>query len=264
MQENKNENLTLEKADKIIRKNKAKSGIIGLIFLLAIIVVGIYFCYINLFTLKNIKVVGDCPYSEEEMMTGMGLEKGMGIYDKTQKEIWEEVKYNLPFIDEIKISRRWPHTIVAKVQKATPTFYISISDDLYILSQSLRVLSKTRSAEDIELNSLIYLKLDNVFSCVEGEYLEISEENSKSLTQLVDILTLYGEFSNITVIDISDRFNMTLQYNSIYEVKLGDTKNLDVKIRFMQKILEKIASSGVNGIIDVSDEDAREATFKNF
>lgn len=264
MQENKNDSLNLEQAGKRIKKSKAKSKLIGFLFLFVILVVGIYFCYVNLFTLKSIKVVGDCPYTQEQMMEGMGLEKGMGIYDKTQKEIREEVKYNLPYINEIKISRRWPHTIVAKVQKAEPTFYISISEDLYILSQGLRVLSKTKSAEDIELNSLILLQIDNVYSCVEGEYLEISDDNNKCLTELVLCLKEYDEFANITVIDIQDKFDIKLQYNSTYEVKLGDTKNLDIKIRFMQKILEKIDKSGVSGVIDVSDEETREATFKNF
>lgn len=264
MQENNNNSLNLKEANKKIKKSKAKSKVIGFLFIVAIIVVGVYFCYINLFTLKNIKIVGDCPYTEQQMMAGMGLEKRMGIYDKTEKEIRSQVKYNLPYINEIDISRRWPHTIVAKVQKAEPTFYISISDDLYILSQGLRVLSKTKSAEDIELNSLILLQIDNVYSCVEGEYIEISQDNSKCLNELVEHLTEHGEFSNISVINIKDKFDIMLQYNSRYEVKLGDTKNLDIKIRFMQKILEKIDSSGVSGVIDVSDEETREGTFKNF
>ena len=102
MQE-KNTDLTLEQADRKIKRNKAKSKFIGFLFLFVILVIGVYFCYINLFTLKSIKVVGDCPYSEEQMMAGMGLEKGMGIYDKTQAEIRQEVKYNLPFINEIKV-----------------------------------------------------------------------------------------------------------------------------------------------------------------
>ena len=264
MQENNNELYTLEQVDKKIKKNKAKSKIIGILFLLVIVVIGVYFCYVKFFTLKNIKVVGECVYTEEQMMQGMGLKEGMGIYDKTQKEIQKEVKYNLPYINEIKISRRWPHTIVAKVEKSEPTFYVSIADDLYILSQGLRVLSKTNSAEDIEVNSLCLLEFDSILSCVEGEYLEISDQNLDCINAVVDILTVHDEMSYVKVIDIKDRFDINLQYKNVYHVKLGDVKNLDVKIRFMQKILEKINVSGVAGIIDVSDEDAREATFKNF
>lgn len=264
MRESRDDLYTLDEVSKDIKKNKAKGRLAGILFLVAIVVVGIYLCYNKFFNLEKLEIQGNCPYTEEEMIKGMGLEKGIGIYDKSQKEIRQSVKYNLPFLNSIKISRRWPSTIVAKVEEAIPTFYIAIGEDLYVLSQGLRVLSITKEVEMIEVNSLVFLQIDDIFSCVEGEYLEISEENQAIIEELVAALGEHNELNNVSVIDIRDRFNISLLYNKTYEIKLGDRKNFDIKIRFMQKILEKIHGTGASGIIDVSDEEAREGTFKNF
>ena len=56
---------------------------------------------------------------------------------------------------------------------------------------------------------------------------------------------------------------MSFGYKSRYLVKLGDKRNLDLKIRFMISIDEKL---GVNsgGVIDVSDENVKEGIVKGF
>jgi len=245
------------------RKN-VKNKIIALLVVLAIVGVGFAFCYVKLFKIKKIEVEGDCPYTAEEVLSGMGLEYGMGLYEKSEKEIKQNVKYSLSYINNIEVSRRWPSTVVAKVEKADPTFYISLDNNLYIISQSLRVLDKTDEIEKVEVDSLVLLRLDDIKNCIEGEFLGIDEDTEQTILELCTALEENGQRENITVIDVTDKFDISVMYKEKYLVKLGDRRNLNHKIQFMNAIIDRKKNDGTNGIIDVSDENSKEGTFKNF
>lgn len=255
---------SLEEVRRSKEREKNKNRLIAACVLLIIIIAGIVLCYGKLFKIKRLVVSGECPYSEEEMLEGMGLAVGDTLYGKTEKEIKQNVKYKLAYIDNIEIYRIWPDTVKAKVEKANPTFYISIEDTMYVLSQSLRVLSKTDDIEKIELEKLVPLEIGGIKSCVEGEYLLADSNSEQIVKDLYDLLNEYEVFDEITYIDVTDRFDIRLTYGTKFTVKLGDKINLEPKIQFMLTIINEKSKDGSGGIVDVSDDEVKEGTFESY
>ena len=253
-----------EKKLESIKKNKLQAKrrniLAALTFLMAVVIVGGFLCYAKLFKIQKLVIVGECPYNEQEMLNGMGISVGETLYGKKNEEIKQNVKYNLAYIDNIEISRVWPDTVKVKVEQANPTFYVSVENTMYVLSQSLRVLSKT----DIELKKLVAVEIKDIKSCVEGEFLKADSDSEEFLRQLYELLNKYEIFAETTNIDVTDRFNVTMMYGTKYMIKLGDKINLESKIKFMVTILEQKQKDRESGIIDVSDDQVKEATFESF
>lgn len=254
----------LEEIKRKERKKRHKNTVLSVLFLLAVLIVGTYLCREKLFKIDKIRVYGECPYSETELAEGMKIKLGDSLYGKSDEELKQNIKYNLAYIDKAEISRIWPGTLKLTVEEAKPTFYITMENTMYILSQSLRVLSKTEDIEEIELKKLVYVELNEINSCVEGEFLSANKDAEEILKTLYELLTSYEVFSQISTIDVTDKFDITLSFGTKYRVKLGDEINLESKIGFMLTIIEEKQKDGMGGIIDVSDDDVKEGTFESF
>ncbi|MBO4950429.1 MAG: FtsQ-type POTRA domain-containing protein [Clostridia bacterium] len=255
------------------KKGKRRGRILALVIVLAGVAAGFYFCASKLFFVKSVlikdvteesKFVAAFPYTEEEMLQGMKLEKNSGLYDFTAAEAEKNARINLPYIKEIDVSRRWPSTVVAKTVLEVPTYYVIVDNDFYILSDEIKVLERTESSEKIELNSLIRLDYKTVHSCIVGEKLGISEDIQKIIFDIEAQLVENGVKNEVTSIDVSDKFNLSITYGTKYIVKLGDSKSLSTKLEFMKRIIEDRVGDVVGGVIDVSDEKNREAIYKKF
>lgn len=243
--------------------NKARNTFISVLLLLCIFIVGVYVCYEKYFIIEKCKIEGDIPYTPDEVLEGLGFEKGMNLYELSGDKINENALYNLPHIDTFKVSRKWPDTIVVKATAALPSMYITLDNRNFVLSQSLRVLSETRDFSYIESHSLVSVIMSDVKKCVAGEYLETNDNSEKIVLEIYKCLQDAGIIGYVNEIDVSDKFDITFKYKSSFEVVLGDAKNLSKKIDFMKGIESKL-HDGSSGIIDVSDENVKEGIVKSF
>ncbi|MBR2021060.1 MAG: FtsQ-type POTRA domain-containing protein [Clostridia bacterium] len=258
---------------KSTKRKKIKNVIVAVVVIAIIFLIGFYVCSENLFFVKSVAIkdrtggeglFDEFPYTEQEMLKGLGIKVGTGLYDFDARDAEKNAKYNLSYIKEIKISRLWPSTVVAKTVLEKPEYYASVDDELYIIADNLKVLEKTQSPEKIELGSLIYLECTGIHSCIVGEKLGIDEDIEEIILNLEKSLSENRVKNEITSINVSDKFNLSLSYGTKYIVKLGDSKSLGTKIEFMKRIIEDRTDDLVGGTIDVSDEKNREAIYKKF
>jgi len=256
----------LEAVRKKAKKSKFKARAFCTVFALALCIVGGFLCYSKLFIIKNCVVNGDVPYTPDEVLNGAGMSYGMNLYEMSAEEMQENVLYSLPYIDSFTVSHRWPSTIVFNAEPAVPSMYLTVNDKMFVLSQSLRVLSETDDIAYIESNRLLHVVIGGVTKCVAGEYLETEGGTSDVVKEIFGYLYENDLSGKTDELDIYDKFNITFSYDSKYLVKVGDTKNLDLKIKFMRAIIDKKSaeSNSAGGIIDVSNENAKEGIFKTF
>ena len=110
---------------------------------------------------------------------------------------------------------------------------------------------------------LIRVDLDGITKCVAGEFLETDGEGDEILKKLYSVFKEEETASDVTAVDVTDKFNITFVYQNKFEVKLGDSKDFTVKIRYMKAIAGELDADD-SGVIDVSDENHRDATFKPY
>ncbi len=253
--------------------NKFKKTVVAIAVIAIIAALGIFVCSENLFFVKGIDVKNlsedeylssHNPYTEEEMLEGLGIKKESGLYDFDASAAEKSAKYSLPYIKEIKISRRWPSTVVAKVKFEKPTYYISVENNLYILSDNLKVLERTKDYEKIELGSLILLECDGIHNCIVGEKLGIPKDIEEIIAEIDKHIEAFEVKKDISHINVSDMFNLSIMYGTKYNVKLGDAKNIETKIEFMKRVIENRTDDTSGGTIDVSDVNKKKAAYTKF
>ncbi len=256
---------TLENTKKQLKKTALRKYFLGALALVILVTVCVWFCYNKLFVLKKciVEYDGELGYTTEEIMQGCGISYGMRLYEFSESDIQSNAKYNLPYIHSIEVKRSIPNKVVLKIVPSKPSFYTVIGNDAFVLSQDLKVLSCTDDFEYIESNKLVNVKIADVTSCIAGESLEAKGEETETLKQIYSLLSQNSILQYVDEIDVSNAFDLKFNFKSRYVVKLGDKSNLDLKIRFMISIEQKLNDTQ-SGIIDVSDENAKEGVVKHF
>ena len=250
---------TEEDLEKIVgkkKKIKRKNMIIAVVAALVVIVLGVFFCYTKIFVLKDVKVEfegKDIPYNEGQIISASDLEFGTPLHEINEADVKEKTKYSLPYVN-VEIEKKWPSTVVIRAQKKKGCFYMSVGGKLYILSQDLVVLEKTDDIQKIEAQNLVFLKISDINECVEGQKANVDENIEDILSELVSLLKKYEIFENITEIDLSNKFDIRMNYGSEYYITMGDIKKAEQKIQVMKLTIEDKLKTGESGLVDVSDE----------
>ncbi len=247
------------------RNKKYKNRLIAFLIVAAVLFFALSALYDKAFVIDKITVEG-AEYTEkeaEDIAKIIGIEKGMHLYSFNASKAKEKAVYSLSQFDSVQILRKMPDTVVLKVEKAVPEIYITAGGDSYTLSKKLRVIERISDASLAEALSLKYVKLSNVENCVTGKFLEVSDGTDKILTELLSVLDEEKIYSDVSMIDLENKFNISFLYKQRFTVKLGSAENITIKVRFMKSIAEKVREND-SGYIDVSDENLREGKFKPY
>jgi hypothetical protein len=93
-----------------------------------------------------------------------------------------------------------------------------------------------------------------------GEAVTFTDSRTASdLAELYGCLTEYGLMEHVVTIDMVSRFDITINYADRFNIYLADVDNLDIKIRFLKEILQKLKPTD-RGYINLSDH--REAAVR--
>ena len=253
--------------DKVVKKEKKtrkNNKRIAVVVTLILLVIGTYFCVTKLFVFEKLVIKSDdefMPYTAEEIIKGAHLEKGRPIHNISLETAQANAKYTLPYVD-VKFEKRFPGTIVAKTSYRKPAYYITVAGNMYVLSEDLVVLEKTSDIEMIESNALIYVKFSQLSTCVEGEKIALDEEIEEIFSCLIAELKNAAMLGRISEIDMQNKFDIMLQHDTRYSVKIGDRSNLDKKIVLMKTVIDDKISVGESGSVDVTDENIKIMIFK--
>lgn len=212
-----------------------------------------YFVYTGNLRLKGVKAQcnGTCPYSEEQLLTGLGLEEKQHINSINKKELEKKAAYELPYLENVKLSTDLRGFLNVKADVRKPMYYTVIGSNLYILSDKLIVLENTEDIEKIEQNNLKLLVFSEIYECVEGKTLAADEDEMQIVLDLETHLKNAKMLDKITEINISNKYEITMNCGTEYLVKLGDASKLEFKINFFASTYA--GGFRNSGIIDVSD-----------
>lgn len=257
---------SLSSARSSFRARKQRNRIASLLVAVPVIIVAGWLLFDKLFVIRNFRISGNNEYTAEQAelaAESIGIHKGAHIFGFDKKAAEAKAKYSLSEFDSIKVTFEMPDTVVLKVEEAVPSMYIIYGDKGYVLSESLRVISACNDTSECDSMGLIRIELDNIVKCVAGEFLVTEGKKDELVKRLYSVFEEEGIAADITAIDVSDKFDITFNYKKQFEVKLGDEKNITVKIRYMKAIIKELKGDD-SGVIDVSDDEYRDATFKPY
>ena len=233
-------NTALFDAQRRNEKKRTRRIVFYVALFLSISLIFLGVCTAVFLNVETVNVTGTVRYVPEQILEYVPIQVGDNIFSFDSNEIIEALKNELPYIGDVEIERDLPTAVNINVVEETPFYAADLAGETYLLSADLKVLEKQNgvSAEQLGLTNL---SLNNVRRCIVGQSVEFIDERTE-----VALDELYASFENLYIedkiksVDVRSRFDIYVNYDGRFEVYLGNTENIDIKIRFLVKIIEEL------------------------
>ncbi|MCL2071452.1 MAG: FtsQ-type POTRA domain-containing protein [Oscillospiraceae bacterium] len=221
-----------------------------------------------LFNVDEVFVLGDSPYSAEEIMEAGGIEIAQNLSRFKSGQAQQSILSSLVRLDDVMVRRVFPNAIEVTVEYAESVFSVYSGGEFHEISPKGRIIGiGSKRPKGLVVDGF------DTESAVAGDYLEYVvslDENGKTnaddiekielIFSLAALIEKHG-LSEIVRIDISDRYDVKL-FNGInerVEVKLGAPTQLDEKLAITASIINDEIAENEKGILRVSTP--RKASF---
>ena len=220
---------------------KRKKNKIPKILFSILIIIGILICILMtpIFDVKQISVKGNEQISTPQIISLSQIKNGENIIKYKKNQIVKNIKEN-PYIKTVNIKKKYPNSIEISVTERNVRLMIQLLSSYAYTDSQGYILEISQEKKDVPILKGIATNENDILP---GKRLEIKD--LEKLGDVLKILEAVNEIniqSNITYIDISDDNNYIIyiekEKKTIY---LGDVKNLNNKMLYLKKILEKEA-----------------------
>ena len=225
------------------------------VFILLAFLVVSFFVF---FRIGEIRITGNRIYTNERILEHIAFKEGDNLFSFDAEKAESTLRKNLPYIGAVRIERKMPSVVIITVEERTEDLALRMGEETYLLSGDLQVLARMTGSEVVSNIATLYTGM--VGRCIVGESLTFPDRRAEAnLKELYACLKENNLQKKVKSIDFTSRFDITVNYDDRFTVYFGSADNLDIKVRFLVAILERLGS-GEKGYINLSD--AREAAVR--
>jgi len=242
---------------KRIRRNRRNRKILFILVLLAVFMCILYFA--PWFKINKINVAGTAVLTEKEVISASTIGYGRNVFRTSIKKAKRCIS-ELPYVSEVKITRKFPATIQIDVTECKVSGYIEYSDTYIYVDDKGKMLEQNKMPPQ---NTVPLIENLNINKYVQGEIIQSkNEDKAEYIIDLFEVLKKNGLIEKTTLINIPDVHNLSITIDNKLEVFIGENNVLDYKIGFLTiKTAEKLGEN-IRGYLNVSSGD--KAVYKQY
>ncbi len=216
------------------KKRGSRGGNYSLYYILAGIIAVIVFVVLAktvLFNLGNIEVRGNVRYSAEEIISASGLKTGVSLLDISEDKAEQGIVGSLSYVDSAKVSKSFPTKMIIDVVEAERWYQVRVQNKSYLVSRLGKIVEQ---GVDNKLPVIIG------FEAVEpevGGYLKSGVESKESIPEAVLSAAETAGVKNITSVDVTDRFAITVLVDNRITLELGNINELESKMYIARELI---------------------------
>ncbi|WP_053956894.1 cell division protein FtsQ/DivIB [Inediibacterium massiliense] len=231
--------------EKVHRSNKK---LFSLILLLIGIVAFIVIFKTDVFTIKNVEVIGNKQISENAIISKSAITIGNHIL----KEKLENAKINLykdPYIKTVEIERKFPNKIVIHITERKEEALIQFMNEYLIIDEDGMVLRSSSQMENLKV--IKGLAFSNFMA---GSILKVKDKSQfKQALEIVRGLNRHKVM--IQELDISNKKDIKIKITNDLICKIGKGNDLDYRLEALNEILKDLSKRQITrGVVDISHE----------
>lgn len=262
------------------RRNRTLHYVLLLLFLVG---AGAVLSFTVFFQIERVEVFGVDRYSPDEVVEATGIVLGEDNLFRIDKPEMEQVLLErFPYIDSLKIRRKFPPAVEITVYQAEPVGAVLYRDEVVLIGEGGKVLERGIL---LVPEGVLVVKGISVEGAVPGDVLgsyepvavssgeEVpaeelrKEEMAGEIREKLQMLRLLREameesgFTAITNVDLTDRLNMQVNYENRITLILGSETDLSEKLRRAAWVLEELEANAT-GIINASEVSRNRVYFR--
>lgn len=189
-------------------------------------------------------------YDPQQILEVSGIRAGDNLFGFSSADVQQRLQNAFPYLRRIRIQRTLPGQVHLSFQEELGSVCVKLGQDYYPLDSQQIVLKQCGSAQDGGSHRITVVS-DRIRRCVVGEKIQYSDT---TLFDMVDAICRAvednGVLEKIDTIDLTDKFDVTMDYDGRFTVFLGNTENLKYKIAMVMKVVEELYQDDT-GEIDV-------------
>lgn len=235
-------------------KNNVRRALIAISLFVVLISVGVVLSLTVFFKITAIEVIGSGVYSSEQVIDNCNINYGDNLFLIKTSASKEKLVKTLPYIYDVKITRKIPSTVVFEITDAKVEYYIQNEDETAILlDDNFKVLESNAQ----QGNESAVKITDSVITAAEnGETIVFENEAvSECLTTISNAVKSTGmeEATSISSIDANNNY---IVYEGRIVFALGSCDNIENKIYKGLAACEKLNESApkASGTLDLSND----------
>lgn len=249
--------------DRTVRKNRKKApnisagpGMGGKLLLTLAIAAAVVFGAAIFFRVRIVEVQGNAIYSAQSVAEASGICVGDNLLSVNKAAAAGKIRVALPYVEQVRVARILPDTVVLEVTESEAVFCVRDENgQAWLINFSGKVIEQSAAAAEPAVEGLL------LRDPVPG--LPAESENTESLNAAVSLLGFLrgtGLTDCIRSVDVSKPYDLTMEVDGRFTVKLGGSDLMEYKMQFLEEVLGRL-DTYQKGTIDLTFDGEKVARF---
>ncbi len=223
------------------------------IVLVLVIVVGfvLYFFRLQHLTFDNLR-----GYPAEDVFRAINVRKNQFVFTINDADIERRLRSRFPYIQDVEVELTLPDTAHLIFTEDSARFYTHIYDEFFVISESMRVLARYSSEDELD-TGLREITLPPVSYAVVGHPLRFFDASYLTfLSSFLDTMEQADIYRSVASMDLSNRFDIILNYEDRIQVELGDDENLETRLLFVKSAIDELENDQRGTLLIIDNKQA--------
>lgn len=200
------------------------------------------------FNVEHITVEGASNYTAEEIIEASGIKAGDNLVRTSTDKCAEQIESRLVYIEKAKVTRAFPNTMVINVEASIPAANFICDDYTLLISGGGKVLDKLQEQKAGLLN---FVGTDPMPELIPGAQFQSEDEHKDNAVKKLMEYFSENDSEHITLVDVTDRSEISYTYDGRITVKLGSINDIDYKMSFSEEIIKTKIGEKTEGILTI-------------
>ena len=236
------------------------------------------------FKVKTVAVAGNEKYTPWDIREASGIQEGENLLALNEAMVAGKIKARLPYVNTVRLGIKLPDTVNIEITEWDVVYAIQASDSSWwLMTSNGRIVENTTNVQadgytkvlgvqiqvpQVGQQAAAYQPEPEVQETTESEYTEETDPTEVTAPPVLPVtvfaseqldmaITILYHLENNSVlggvdsVDVTDIYDLRMSYEDRYEVILGDSSQLEKKIRSMKSAVDQLTAYQ-RGELDVS------------
>ncbi len=227
------------------KKNNSATGILVFLFAAAVFLLLSTTVFFNV---EHITVSGASNYTADEIIEASGITAGDNLVRTSTDKCASQIESRLVYIENAKVTRSFPSTLVINVEASVPAANFVCDDYILLISGGGKVLDKI---QEEKAGLIDFTGTDPMPDLIPGAMFQsVDEHKDNAVKKLMEFFAANGS-DNITLVDVTDRSEISYTYDGRITVKIGSINDLEYKMKFSEEIIRTKIGEKTEGVLTI-------------
>lgn len=223
------------------------------------------------FKVEKVEVSGCGQYTAWQVQQASGIQEGDQLLTFSRARASSQILAKLPYVKTVRIGIALPDTVKIEIVETRVTYGLEDTNgDLWLMDSDGKLVEQATPGSSYTKVSGVTIENPvaggQAIAHEDGQIQTDPDGNPVPVTvtagqrlnaviQIAQALEKNGIIGDVASVDVSEYYGITLWYGEKYQVLLGDTNELDRKVRYLKGFVDDYTANRPyeSGMLDLSD-----------